>query len=265
VKKIFLIMFLCLLCIRSALAANVSVDGVAFDGAKLIDSVTYVPIRSFSERMSECSVLWDGQSSAAKVLNEDIKLSAKISDPYIECNGRYIYAGAKNTLVDGKTYIPIRSLAKVFDASVIWNNATRTAEVTSDVEKFKSANEYYNQDDLYWLSKIINAESEGESLAGKIAVGNVVLNRVESADFPNTVYDVIFDRKGGVQFTPVANGSINKEPNEESVIAAKICLENYKVSNKNILFFLNPAISTSTWVPNNRDFIMTIGSHDFYA
>ena len=59
VKKIFLIMFLCLLCIRSALAANVSIDGVAFDGAKLIDSVTYVPIRSFSERMSECSVLWD--------------------------------------------------------------------------------------------------------------------------------------------------------------------------------------------------------------
>ena len=100
---------------------------------------------------------------------------------------------------------------------------------------------------------------------GKIAVGNVVLNRVENAEYPSSVYGVIFDDKGGVQFTPVANGTIENEPSEESVMAAKICLENYKLSHHNILFFLNPQISTSTWIPDNRDFIMTIGRHDFYA
>lgn len=49
--------------------------------------------------------------------------------------------------------------------------------------------------DLYWLSRIISAESRGESLKGQIAVGNVVLNRVEEDDFPDTIPAVIFDRK----------------------------------------------------------------------
>lgn len=246
-------------------AASVSIDGDVFNGAKLINSVTYVPLRKFSDELAECEVAWNGVTHTATVTGKGVDLVARIGDAYIECNDRYIYSGNANIIIEGSTYVPIRSLAKTLGAKVDWNSTTRTAEVTSDAEMFKSANEFYNQGDLYWLSRIINAESEGESLTGKIAVGNVVLNRVRSKDFPNTIYEVIFDQKGGVQFTPVANGSIYKEPNEESVIAAKICLEDYKLSNKNILFFLNPTISTSTWVPNNRDFVMTIGRHDFYA
>ena len=123
----------------------------------------------------------------------------------------------------------------------------------------------YNDSDIYWLSRIIEAESKGEPMEGKIAVGNVVLNRVVNEEYPNSIREVIFDKENGVQFTPVANGTIYNTPTEESVMAAKICLENYKLSNRNILFFLNPEISTSTWVPDNRDFVMTIGRHDFYA
>lgn len=264
--KSFFVFVVCIMMIlQFVCAANVSVDGTSFDGAKLINSVTYVPLRSFSMALSDCDVAWNNSTATATVTAESTVANIPVNKSYIEAEGRYVYSGNSNVIIGGSTYVPIRSIAKVLGASVDWNTATRTAVVTSKAENFKSAEEFYNPDDLYWLSKIINAESEGESLSGKIAVGNVVLNRVASKDFPNTIYEVIFDRGGGVQFTPTANGSIYKEPNEESIIAAKICLENYKLSDKNILFFLNPTISTSMWVPNNRDFVMTIGRHDFYA
>ena len=126
------------------------------------------------------------------------------------------------------------------------------------------AEQYYNKDSLYWLSRIISAESQGEPLLGQIAVGNVVLNRMRSPLYPNTVYGVIFDRRYGVQFSPVKDGSIYNPPYATSVTAAKICLEGYSVSGE-ILFFLEPLISVSLWVPNNRPYRFTIGHHDFYA
>ena len=101
-------------------------------------------------------------------------------------------------------------------------------------------------------------------LIGQIAVGNVVLNRTRSTDFPNTVYDVIFDTKFGVQFTPILNGTIYDPPCESSVIAAKICLEGYSISDK-IVYFLNEAISSNMWVTNNRPYVMTLGNHAFYS
>ena len=249
----------------SAAAANVKVDGEIFSGAKLINSVTYVPIRDFASVMDDCEITWDKESRTAKVEFAESELSAKIGEQYLQCDGRYVYSDAENKIVDGSTYVPLRSVAKIFGADVSWDNATKTAYVSRDGDKFTSAEEFYNEHDLYWLSKIISAESSGEPLRGKIAVGNVVLNRVASAEYPNSIYEVIFDTKDGVQFTPVANGTINSAPTEESIMAAKICLEDYKLSDKEMLFFLNPQISTSTWVPDNRDFVMTIGKHDFYA
>ena len=131
-------------------------------------------------------------------------------------------------------------------------------------EMHSDAEDVYDADVLYWLSRIISAESRGESLIGQIAVGNVVLNRTRSTDFPNTVYDVIFDTKFGVQFTPILNGTIYDPPCESSVIAAKICLEGYSISDK-IVYFLNEAISSNMWVTNNRPYVMTLGNHAFYS
>ena len=105
--------------------------------------------------------------------------------------------------------------------------------------------------------------SQGEPMEGKIAVGNVVLNRVEHSTFPNTIYGVIFDRRYGVQFTPAANGTIYNTPYYLSVIAAKICLEGETVSDK-VIYFLEPSLSTSFWIVENCTFAFEIGCHDFY-
>ena len=248
-----------------ATAANVKIDGEEFDGATIIGSVTYVPLRAYCGELSECEISWDNELREAEVTSDGVVASARIGEPHIEANGRIIYSGNENMIIDGSTYIPIRSISKVLGASVDWDNETKTAIVTRGAESFESADSFYDANDLYWLSKIINAESGGEPLEGKIAVGNVVLNRVGNSEFPDTVYDVIFDRKGGVQFTPVANGTIYNKASEESILAAKICLENYNLTSREILFFLNPETSVSAWIPNNRDFVMSIGRHDFYA
>ena len=100
-------------------------------------------------------------------------------------------------------------------------------------------------------------------MKGKIAVGNVVLNRVRSSAYPNTIYGVIFDKKFGTQFAPVANGTIYNTPTADSMIAAKICLEGYSLSSE-IIYFLNPSVASSSWIIKSRPHAFTIGKHAFY-
>ena len=117
--------------------------------------------------------------------------------------------------------------------------------------------------DLYWLSRIISAESQGESLTGQIAVGNVVLNRVKSAEFPNSIPAVIFDRKHDVQFTPVSNGTVYLPPTAQSVEAAKRALSGESTAG-GAMYFYAPALSQGVWINANRTYLMTIGCHRFY-
>ena len=121
----------------------------------------------------------------------------------------------------------------------------------------------WTEEDLYWLSRIISAEARGESLTGQIAVGNVVLNRMASPKYPNTIYDVIFDRNGGVQFEPVSNGTVHQPPTETSIQAAKLALKGVNVVGES-MFFFNPDLSPGTWIVNNRTYYKTIGAHRFY-
>ena len=165
---------------------------------------------------------------------------------------------------NGTMYAPLMQIYRAFGATIKWSDAFGGFKVTRGSGAIASGSSFYNADAVYWLSRIISAEAKGEPLIGKIAVGNVILNRVRSSSFPNTIYGVIFDRKFGVQFTPAANGTIYAAPTEESIIAAMICLEGYTLSS-DALFFLNPRISTSFWIVNNRKYEFTIGRHDFYS
>ena len=126
-----------------------------------------------------------------------------------------------------------------------------------------SAGAEHDAVDLYWLSRIISAESCGESMEGQIAVGNVVLNRVASREFPDTIPGVIFDKVDGVQFEPVSNGTVYKTPTAQSVEAARRVLAGEQVIGK-ALYFYAPALSQGTWINANRTYYKTIGCHRFY-
>lgn len=229
----------------------------------LVNGVTYVPFRDFFVKSEALSVSWNGSTRTASASGDGITVSAKSSDSYIVANGRYLYY-APNILRGGTMYIPLRTAAKALGGGVSWVTGAMTAKSSSGNAYITDGDGFYDQTDLYWLSRIISAESRGQSLYGMIAVGSVVLNRVDSSNYPDSVYDVIFDTKHGVQFTPVSNGTVYDEPTELSIIAAKICLDGYRV-NGSIMYFINDALATNSWVADNCKYVMTIGDHDFYA
>jgi len=122
----------------------------------------------------------------------------------------------------------------------------------------------YTATDLYWLARIIHAEAEAEPYAGKVAVGNVILNRVKSGSFPNTIKGVIFEYYEGIpQFSPVADGTIYNTPNADSISAAKAAFSgtNYIGS---ATYFFNPDKSEGTWIIQHKTFVKRIGNHVFY-
>ena len=266
-KKIlsaFLILGLLLSFNTKAMALSLELDGSAQNvSATLYNGTTYVSLRAVSLLLCpEAAVSWE--NNTAYVRSSNLTISARPWAYYIDANGRKLFLKDGVRLVNGTTMVAVRVLAKATGASVTWNASTQMVSLTSGNGTIASGSDYYNSDSLYWLSRIINAESGGEALFGKIAVGNVVLNRVANPDFPDTVYDVIFDRTGGVQFTPVANGTIYNNPSEESILAAKLCLDGASVAG-NSLFFLNPTTATSTWITRTRTYVATFGNHKFYA
>ncbi len=229
-----------------------------------IDSVTYVPLYHFADTFGGCVYGWSFSEGVAYARADGLYLTADPGDLYITANDRCFYTGKPVLDINGTVYVPVTPMAKAFGVTVdpvsygeinLWGTGRNYCAHASAV---------YSSDDVYWLSRIINAEAGGEPMKGKIAVGNVVMNRVAHPSYPNTIYGVIFDRKYGTQFTPAANGTIYRTPNADSVRAAKICLEGYSLS-EDMLFFLNPRIASSFWIVRARTPVMSIGNHDFYS
>ncbi len=254
---------------HSAMAANarnatpeITLNGYRYEGdARIINGRTYVKVREFSENLG-ARVNWDGTSKKARVVSNGIDLTVGCTEDFFTSNGQYLKLYGESFVESERIYVPLRSIAAVFGYNTVWNENLYRAELSTTQTGISQPS--YSKDDLYWLSRIISAEAEGESYYGKLAVGAVVLNRVKSREFPNTVYGVIFDRKNGTQFTPVANGEIYGTPDAESIRAAKACLEGNIVSG-DILFFMNKALAESFWISSSRSYVMTIGNHDFYS
>jgi len=112
------------------------------------------------------------------------------------------------------------------------------------------------------FARLVEAEAKGEPYEGKVAVATVVLNRVESPQFPDTVTEVINEVVGDAYaFSPVQNGEINKPASEESTQAVEEALKREDTLNDSI-FFYNPEIATDNWI-RTRETVETIGNHVF--
>ncbi len=233
-------------------------------GVNVKDNTTFVGIRKFSNSMdSTASVKYDYSTRTLTVSSSKLYLTAKDGQNYIVANGRYLYTESPIYMKSGVMYAPVMLMAKAFDAKISWSSSNSSFYITKGSGGILSGDKFYRTDEVYWLSRIINAESGGEPLKGKIAVGNVILNRTRHSYFPNTIYGVIFDKKNGVQFSPTTNGTIYNSPSSQSIIAAKICLEGYSINN-GILYFVNASIVPNSWVVKNRPLYAKIGNHSFY-
>lgn len=229
-----------------------------------LDGVTYVPLRRFCEVFApQGSMTWNGRTNTATFQTDNLELSVRVGRLYITANGHMLYTVGAVRNLEGHLYVPVRPLARAFAAALTWDASACAVGLTRAGGTSAIRRASYDADEVYWLSRIISAEASVEPFVGQIAVGNVVLNRVRSREFPNTIYGVIFDRKHGTQFSPVAFGTIYDAPEPSCIIAAKICLEGYSVSDT-ALYFFDPDLSTSDWISRNCTFEFRIGSHEFY-
>ena len=227
---------------------TLTVDGqpVSTDVAKTYrGDTTYVALVPMSKCLDSTILSkWDAGTRTATVHNDKLVLKATVGNLYLTVNNRYFYAPEGIQIENGQVMVPLSALVKAFDGGAA-----------------KFGEQYYNADDLFWLSRVIYTESGNQPLEGKMAVGNVVMNRVKHPSFPGTIEGVLAQKN---QFTTYWSGHIARSaPNAESVIAAKLVLDGGVVEEvKNALYFDSAA---NSWASRNRTCVAVIGGHRFYA
>jgi len=224
----------------------------------IIDSVTYVGLRAFCDLIGDYDISWNDAKKTAKVSTDGLSLSATNGDLYLYANGRCIYTVEPIRIIDDRICVPIRALAKVLGVDVTWDGESRSVILLKGNKIFAWGSAVYDPDELYWLSRIISAEARGEPYVGMVAVGAVVLNRVKSSRFPNTIAGVIYQAGA---FDAVADGQINLAPNEQSRRAARDALNGWDPTG-GCLYYYNPATATSKWIWT-REVRLNIGDHSF--
>lgn len=273
-NSLALVFVICLLCVflcGTALAeetdngvsyteAPVYVDGLLSCRGYMIGDNSYVSLEA------ACAVLgYDADVNYDKEINEltvevaGITITAGAEDYYLCANGRYLYLPDGYMEIDGCFIIPTDALAKIFTLELTQDDETGAINLsTADEQILQSGDEYYNEDDIYWMSRIITWESGNQPVAGQIGVGNVILNRAGDARFGETIKDVIFQEG---QFSVVSTGAIYGEPYEISVVCAKLVYEGYNTVGDALFFqtgrYWGSGMIETTW-------LCQIADHNFF-
>ena len=228
----------------------------------IANGTVYIPFRAAAGAIPNSKYDYTYSTGTSVMTAPGLEISASNGCYVTYANGRALFNTTPCVILsDGRMYIPVSVFAKAVGMTVTTSGGN--IRLTGSFKPLIHADKFYREDEVFWLARIIHAESRGEPLLGQIAVGSVVMNRVKSSYYPNTIYSVIFDRKYGVQFSPILDGSIYNTPGYTSTLAAKICLEGYDVTG-GAFFFLAPELATSSWIPQTRKYAFTVGGHDFY-
>src|SRR5699024_12094587 len=134
---------------------------------------------------------------------------------------------------------------QTFTNQQIANNLSRNNLMAKETIEIPNS---VSQADRELMAHLVNAEAKGEPYAGKVAVATVVLNRVDSEEFPNSVREVIYEKVAGYYaFNPVLDGSIDEGYTEEDMRAVDEAVA-FRGQGNGSLYFYNPDKAESTWV-----------------
>lgn len=157
----------------------------------------------------------------------------------------------------------VTNLNRIYVGQNINTSKNETQSVNTNVNNNVNTNvnvkSNVSSSDMDLMARLVRAEAESEPYAGKVAVAYVILNRVDSSQFPNTVHDVIYQSG---QFSPVSNGEINKPADSSSINAVHEAVNADRSKGAGSLFFYNPKTATSRWL-DSRPTTMIIGNHTF--
>lgn len=169
------------------------------------------------------------------------------------------YSGSVDGIYGKNTVAAVKLFQKKNGLTVDGIAGTKTLAamgITSSGSQSQSGT--YSDSDVALLARLIYGEARGESYVGQVAVGAVVMNRIKSASFPNTMAGVIYQ---SYAFTAVNDGQINLTPNATAKKAAQDAMNGWDPTY-GAIYYYNPAIATSSWI-FSRKTTVTIGNHVF--
>lgn len=254
--------------------AALSISGVAFAGDTFISindtlitdddlvieasGVLYGLASEFSDRMG-LSYEWHDSADLLVIVADGNYVSFKLDTDLVNTNNNYESMSHETIAVNNRLYVPLDSLAEKFGFTYTWDSDWLKVNLVSDQITYSEEEVQvvtFTEEDIMWLARIVDVEARGGSVDKKIAVANVVLNRVKSDRFPNTIEEVIF-QKG--QFPPAYYSYFTtREPVASSYTAAKRALMGVIVA-ENCLFFNNKPFPTKA-----DDFYKLIEGDYFY-
>ncbi|HHU92844.1 MAG TPA: cell wall hydrolase [Halanaerobiaceae bacterium] len=168
-----------------------------------------------------------------------------------------IYKGGIDGIFGAGTEEAVRNLQKKYKLTVDGIVGEKTINVLPADNLISRMD--VSREEIIQLAYLINGEARGESFRGKVAVGAVVLNRVKSPGFPNTIREVILQEG---QFSCILDGQANLYPSQSCIEAAKAAILGYDPTG-GALFFYNPRIATNVEWISKRPVITRIGDHVF--
>ncbi len=172
------------------------------------------------------------------------------------------YFGAVDGIFGAKTKTAVIKFQKknglVADGIVGNKTLSALGMKTTSNQNSSGATSSYSDSDVALLARLIYGEARGESYVGQVAIGAVVMNRIKSPSFPNTMSGVIYQRYA---FTAVDDGQINLTPNATAKKAALDAINGWDPTY-GAIYYYNPATATSAWI-FTRQTITTIGNHVF--
>jgi N-acetylmuramoyl-L-alanine amidase len=199
------------------------------------------------------------------IKNFILLVAANVSCAFILFLARY---DENINVVQPRTTVEVESVKTLENI----NSARRVIEVDELEPQTPPKPEYIievSESDIESLMRIVEAEAGGEDINGKILVADVVINRVKSSSFPDTVTEVVYQKTRNItQFSPVSNGSINSvtisSDTREAVYSA-LCGNDI---SKGALYFMARKYSepqSVIWFDTNLNFLFTYGNHDFFS
>lgn len=170
------------------------------------------------------------------------------------------YTGSVDGIYGSQTYAAFKYFQRVNGLQVDGIVGEKTAAAIGIWLGGSSSSSTYSSSDEYLLARLVYAEARGEPYVGQVAVAAVVLNRVRSSSFPNTIAGVIYQPWA---FSVVNDGQINLTPNRTAINAARDAMNGWDPTY-GCLYYYNPATATNSWI-KQKPIHLTIGSHVFCA
>ena len=168
------------------------------------------------------------------------------------------YNGSVDGVFGSKTLSAVKAFQKKNGLTVDGIAGTKTLNAMGITSSSNSSGTTSNSSNVNLLAHLIYGEARGEPYIGQVAVGAVIMNRVKSSSFPNTISGVIY-QKGA--FDAVSDGQINMNPDSTAKKAAQDAINGWDPSYGAIYYF-NPATATNKWIWS-RPLTVTIGKHRF--